>query len=71
MCPINMLSNSAGEQRKEADMYIFKSLIIYFRPVGPPNPYYRNKKNGATDPLQAEKEALVSFTSEILYNNYQ
>ncbi|KOB76550.1 Uncharacterized protein OBRU01_05503 [Operophtera brumata] len=37
------------------------------RPVGPPNPYYRNKKNGPTDPLQAEKEALETQAAEKFY----
>ncbi|XP_026754407.2 uncharacterized protein LOC113514516 [Galleria mellonella] len=33
------------------------------RPVGPPNPYFRNKKTQAKDPLQAEKEALIRAAS--------
>ncbi|KAM3960633.1 DUF1676 domain-containing protein Osi17 [Aphomia sociella] len=33
------------------------------RPVGPPNPYYRNKKLQSKDPLQAEKEALIRAAS--------
>ncbi|XP_072935093.1 uncharacterized protein Osi17 [Epargyreus clarus] len=33
------------------------------RPVGPPNPYYRNKKLSPKDPLQAEKEALIRAAS--------
>ncbi|XP_026734486.1 uncharacterized protein LOC113498604 [Trichoplusia ni] len=33
------------------------------RPVGPPNPYYRNKKTTPKDPLLAEKEALIRAAS--------
>ncbi|XP_049880627.1 uncharacterized protein LOC126377047 [Pectinophora gossypiella] len=29
------------------------------RPIGPPNPYLRNKKTTPKDPAQAEKEALI------------
>ncbi|XP_039760659.1 uncharacterized protein LOC120634248 [Pararge aegeria] len=33
------------------------------RPVGPPNPYYRNKKVGVRDPVQLEKESLIRAAS--------
>ncbi|XP_059050527.1 uncharacterized protein LOC131845481 [Achroia grisella] len=33
------------------------------RPVGPPNPYFRNKKTQQKDQLQAEKEALIRAAS--------
>ncbi|XP_053619688.1 uncharacterized protein Osi17 [Plodia interpunctella] len=35
---------------------------IVGRPVGPPNPYYRNKKQ-PKDPIDAEKEALIRAAS--------
>ncbi|CAH2268243.1 jg22302 [Pararge aegeria aegeria] len=49
--------------------HIFKLCSWYHqnyhttKPVGPPNPYYRNKKVGVRDPVQLEKESLIRAAS--------